>query len=143
MLNELENEKCIDYDFNLTAKGRKELKDVKLFTINDSDLDQLVEEYRNCFLDENGKPLKPGVTSSRILIKTRLKEFIDTYDYSQEDIIKAVRKYIKSERSSGFRYLQKAHYTIKKKVDGVFESRLLTHLEELEDGEDITFGHEL
>lgn len=138
LLNSCKDNKLIDLNFEITKKGSSILKKIKVkHEIDEEELNQLVEDYRSCFLSFQNKPLKPGVTSSRTLLKHRLKEFKEDYDYSNEQILKAIKNYVSSESQTGFQYLQKAHYTVKKKTENGEESRLLAFLEELSEDDDL------
>jgi len=135
---ELKNKSYIKYDDKtfslvLTSKGKALIKKFNVQSSVNVDIEEFTKKYRDLFKDENGKTYKPGVTGSKYACEERLKEFLNLYSYSKEHILGATKKYIESERQSGFKYLQKAHYVIKKKVDGVDESRLLTFCEELQE----------
>lgn len=103
-----------------------------------SDIEKFAEEYRSCF-----RRTAPGALGDRNTLITNLKRFFSLYDYSFEHVLQAIKLYIKREsKNSNYRYLQKSHYTVFKKVNNVEESRLLTLCEELKDNEEAKFENE-
>lgn len=133
-LNGLIEQGYLTKKFELTKKGNDIFKTLKVEDTTFLNVQDLAKEYRDCFKDESGKALKPGATGSLTLIAKRLLDFKQLYpQFTDEQIIKAVKNYISSEAKSGFQYLQKSHYTISKKEGDYYESKLLTFCEELED----------
>lgn len=135
-------------DYLITEKGKKELSKIKITKIPQDQVLKLAEDYRNCFRTPSGKSLAPGVTGDLKLLTDRLKEFVEEHpQYSREHILKAIKLYIQSQTSTNFKYLQKAHFTVKKQnSDKTTESRLLTYCEELdneENGNDEEFGKDV
>lgn len=121
-------------DFKLTEKGKSDLQKIKITKIPQEEVLKLAEDYRKCFRGPNGKSLAPGVTGDLKLLTDRLKEFVEEYpQYSKEHILKAIKLYVQSQAPQGYKFLQKAHFTVKKQnADKTWESRLLTHCEELD-----------
>lgn len=124
----------LDKSLNLTDKGKKILKNVKIEKNTDEEILILAKRYRACFIGSNGRSLKPGASGNLKLLCLRLKEFKDEYpEYSDDHIIKAIQNYVGSEAKNNFLYLQKSHFTVAKQIQGSkdVDSRLLTFCEEL------------
>jgi len=143
-LGSLMKEDFVDSQLNITKKGLDILKQVTFESTNYDEVMELAKEYRNCFKNDQGKALKPGVTGNLKLLVERLIEFKEEYpEYSNTHIIKAIQNYISSEGKQGFQYLQKSHFTIRKLTNGEVDSRLLTFCEEYneeDDNSNLTFG---
>lgn len=96
------------------------------------DIEKFAEEYRNCF-----RRTAPGAMGDKNTLITNLKRFFSVYNYSFEHVLQAIKLYIQKEANNhNYRYLQKSHYTVFKKVNNVEESRLLTLCEELKDNKE-------
>lgn len=124
----------LNKSLEITDKGRKILKNVKIEKNTDEDILTLAKRYRACFIGSNGRSLKPGASGNLKLLCDRLKEFKeDNPEYSDDHIIKAIQNYVGSEAKTNFMYLQKSHFTVAKQVQGSkdVDSRLLTFCEEL------------
>jgi hypothetical protein len=99
--------------------------------------DDFVEKYRKKFHKSNiGVSGKTGDYQG---IKKKMSEFLKTYDYKEEDILKSVDNYIKDNKKNPI-YIMEAHYFIKK--DGV--SKLASYCEDLKDSGNkvVNFFHE-
>lgn len=131
-LSELQELGYITKNYELTEKAKKITRQIKVINKSSPEITELALKYRDCFKDSQGRSLKPGATGNLQILKERLKEFKEAYDYSDEHILKAIKLYIKAESVNGFKYLQKSHYTVKKKDGSDYDSRLLTFCEELE-----------
>lgn len=136
-LNGLIEQGFLNRKFELTDKGKTYYKKLEVKDTTYLNITDLAVKYRNCFKNEAGKALKPGVTGSMKLIAERLLQFKEDYpEYSDDQILKAIKNYVMSEANQGFQYLQKAHFTIWKKEGSHIESKLLTFCEELDDDVD-------
>lgn len=129
----------LNKDFSLSEEGKKWFKKIEVDRIDDESILKLAHRYRNCFKDPTGRVLKPGATGNLKLLMERLKEFKEENPhYTDDHIIRAISNYVQSESVNNFKFLQKAHYTVKKSnTDKTYDSRLLTFCEELEDEEGI------
>lgn len=125
----------LNKDFSLSDEGKKWFNKIQIERIDDKSIIGLATRYRNCFKDSTGRVLKPGATGNLKLLIERLKEFKEEYpQYSDEHILNAISNYVQSESINNFKFLQKAHYTVKKSnTDKTYDSRLLTFCEELDD----------
>jgi hypothetical protein len=137
----------LDNNLKITEKGKKVLKNVTIEENTDEDISNLAVRYRSCFLNVNGRSIKPGVIGNMKLLCINLKVFKeDNPEYSDDHIIRAIKMYVMSEARTGFTYLQKSHFTVSKQVAGSkqTDSRLLTFCEELfldmDSDQNIEFG---
>lgn len=132
----IENE-YLNRDFSLADKGKKLLRKIKVEEVHEIAIIHLAKRYRDVFKDTNGKSLKPGATGNLKVLTQRLKEFKEEHpEYSDEHILQAIAAYVQSTAPDGYKYLQQAHYTVKKSAaDKTAESRLLTFCEEIDPDE--------
>lgn len=131
-LKKLEEEKYIKIGENNQAYIRTKGLNILNLKKNPSEIELFAEEYRNCF-----KRTAPGAMGDKNTLITNLKRFFSLYDYSFEHVLQAIKLYVQREsNNNNYRYLQKSHYTVFKKVNNSEESRLLTLCEELKDNEE-------
>ena len=87
-----------------------------------------IDRYRNVFKDK-----KAGSMGSRKACLEKMEKFVKEYpEYNRPDlIISAAERYVNTQKSSQYMYLQQADYVISKKDHGSTGSRLATFCEEV------------
>jgi hypothetical protein len=112
----------------VTSSGEIEMKlGIKHKKTDTDTIRNLASNYRKLF---RGK--KPGVMSSMEACMLVLREFKQTYDYTDEEILKAAENYVKSQIKNGYEYLQRADRVVYNVENGVPVSKLLAFCDELE-----------
>ena len=87
-----------------------------------------IDRYRNVFKDK-----KAGSMGSKKSCIEKMEKFVKEYpEYNNPDlIVSAAERYVNTQKSSQYMYLQQADYVISKKDYGGTNSRLATFCEEV------------
>ncbi len=105
------DEETSQYSIVLRAPAIKLCKSLNLESSNN--IEDFVEEYRSLFpvgVKNNGQPLRGDKQGC---IK-KMMWFKRTFNYSNDEILEAVRVYLTIKKKDGYRYTQLAHYFIEK-----------------------------
>lgn len=118
----------------LSSNSRKLLQklclDSETFVKNNQKrIENLAKELQNIYIPGKKEGTQDYFKGSSSEITQKLKKFfIDYGDFSDEQIIEATKRYVKSFNGN-YRFAQLLKYFISKKVDGERGSRLLSYIE--------------
>jgi hypothetical protein len=127
-------EKGKDFIKEVIAEIKKDIGIDKKQTINKltREIESWIQEYRELF-----KNTKIGaIGDPKSCIKKMARFFEDYPDYADKDLIfKATQKYINSEATTNYKYLQRADYFIYKLVGKEEVSRLASFCSDVEENQ--------
>jgi hypothetical protein len=116
-LRGLKSAEYLTEDGILTSKAEKLFEEVNESKESKDEYTSFVESFRDCF-----PPIKLG--SGKYFrcpiqdLTKRLKQFQSKYNYSQEVILAAAKKYVQNEESQGFKFTRTSAYFIHKEGYG-------------------------
>ena len=139
-IEKLYNENFIEYNRHVDILEKRGLVkkhgfDVKDFTLRKAGED-ILQKYLgkkrkktqtdvNMWIEEWRKIFPGGVNSGgyryrgeRMEVLKKMTKFVNSYDYTKEEIFKATENYVKRFALRGYAYMQQAHYFIDKQGTG-------------------------
>lgn len=107
---------------------------------NETRIKELAEKLREIYIPGKKQGTQDYFKGSSSEIVQKLKKFfIDYGDFTDEQIIEATEKYVKSFNGD-YKFAQLLKYFISKKVDGEKGSRLLSYIENAEQEDSVESG---
>lgn len=130
MKSELEKLQFIDTDGNITLLGKSIFVEEKKDTIDD--LLKKMIEYFPKGVKSGGLPVRSSIDRE---VKQKIEKFRKEYDYSDDTIINACKKYSEDRKKEGYTYMKVFKYFIGKRGEG---SLLADYCSMILEGDDTT-----